>query len=377
MISHTVAASSPKVFTPGPAAHAQVLPILIIAGLTLLASFFCSLSEAALYSLSPARIAVLQQRGSKSAKRLAKMRENIEDPIAAILTINTIAHTIGSAWCGALVGQVYGSKAVGMFAAVFTVLVLALTEIIPKSLGVRYAHKLGPQIALPLQVMIWAVYPIVWIARKAMHVLAGTSGPVHPSEDEVITTAGLAAKGGQMRHEEHRWVQNALRLDRVTAGDLMTPRSVVEALPADTPVNIILERADQWIHSRTPVTSGTSLDQVIGLVHRREVADSALLVPDAHLVLRDLLRPIQRVPNHLPAHQLLELFLKTRAHMVAVTDVDDRFEGVVTLEDVLECMLGAEIVDEYDQTTNMQALAIERARSRRRSNEGPSEPPLI
>lgn len=339
--------------------------ILIVAGLTLLASFLCSLLEATLYSLTPAQIAVLEAQGSSSAKKLSALRNRIEDPIAAILTINTIAHTVGSAWCGAMVGEHYGSQAVGIFAAIFTFLVLAVTEIIPKSLGVRYAGRLGPSIAWPLQIMIWSVYPVVWLARKAMHSLTGSEKPDHPSEEEVISTSNLAAKGGQMRAEEHRWVENALRLDRVTAGVLRTPRTVVESLPANTPVSEFISRASEWMHSRIPITDGESADKIIGLVHRREVADAALSSPDSSMLLQDLQRPIEFVPEAMPAHELLDLFLKKKAHMVAVLDEYGGFEGVVTLEDVLECLLGEEIVDEYDQATDMQELALERGRVRR------------
>jgi CBS domain containing-hemolysin-like protein len=320
--------------------------------------------ESTLYSLTPARIAVLQERGVHGAARLARLRANIEDPIAAILTVNTIAHTIGSAWCGALVGEHYGSSAVGVFAAVFTFLVLAITEIIPKSLGVRYAVRLGPSIALPLQVMIWSVYPIVWLAQKAIHALAGSANPVHPSEDEVITTARLAAEGGRMRQEERRWVENALRLDRVTAGDLRTPRTVVELHTADTSVRAIYDNPSAWVHSRIPIIDGGQTGEVLGLVHRREVSDAALQASGAGLLLRDLMRPIQFVPEAMPGHALLDLFLGTRSHLVAVIDEYGGFEGVVTLEDVLECLLGEEIVDEHDQEADMQALALKRSRAR-------------
>ena len=339
--------------------------ILIVAGLTLVASFLCSLFEAALYTITPARIDVLRRHGSKRAARLAKLRNKIEEPIAAILTINTIAHTVGSAWCGAMVGQHYGSRAVGVFAAVFTFLVLAITEIIPKSLGVRYAGKLGPSIAMPLQVMVWSVWPVVWIARKAMHFLAGPAGPVHPSEEEVITTSNLAAQGGRMRDEEHRWVKNALRLDRVTAGDLRTPRTVVESLPAATPVDEYPKRAIAWLHSRIPITEGDDVDRILGLVHRREVSDALLTRAGEGLVLSDLKRPILFVPEAMPAHTLLDLFLDERSHMAAVTDEYGGFEGVVTLEDVLEYLLGKEIVDEYDVYEDMQVHALEHDRLRR------------
>ena len=137
--------------------------VFIVEGLTLLASFLCSLFEAALYAITPARIEVLRRRGVRGASRLARLRHDVEGPIAAILTINTIAHTVGAAWCGAMVGQEFGSRAVGVFAAVFTVLVLSVTEIVPKSLGVRHAATLGPVIVVPLQMMIWCVWPIVWL----------------------------------------------------------------------------------------------------------------------------------------------------------------------------------------------------------------------
>jgi len=335
-------------------------PILLVAGLTLLASFLCSLFEAALYAIPPSRIELLVQRKVRGARRLARLREDVEAPIAAILTVNTIAHTVGAAWCGAMVGQEFGSAAVGTFAAVFTVLVLAVTEIVPKSMGVRYAETIGPLIVMPLQLMIWSVWPIVWVARAAMRQLGGEKGQAGPSEDEVLVVSRLAATGGEMRDEEHRWVENALRLDQKTAGDLRTPRTVVETLPGETPIRELIEHLDRWVHSRVPITEGEDPDQVIGLVHRREVLDAAIQRPDDSLRLTDLLHPIQFVPETMPANELLDHFIRERTHMAAVSDEYGGFEGVVTLEDVLECLLGAEIVDEHDEFEDMQAVARRR-----------------
>ena len=337
-----------------------MVPILVIAGLTLLASFLCSLFEAALYSISPSQIELLRSRKVRGSRRLARLRENVEEPIAAILTVNTIAHTLGAAWCGALVGEEYGSAAVGTFAAVFTVLVLAVTEIVPKSLGVRYGPQLGPAVAFPIQMMIWSTWPIVVVARHLMKRLSGSAGTHTPSEDEVLVLSQLAARGGAVRVDEHRWVRNALRLDRVTAGELRTPRTVVETLDAGIAIEELVQHIEHWVHSRVPVTEGDQTDHVIGLVYRREILDAALRRSEESLAVRDLMRPIRFVPESMPAHELLDLFIAERSHMVAVVDEYGGFEGVVTLEDVMECLLGKEIVDEHDKVEDMQALARER-----------------
>jgi CBS domain containing-hemolysin-like protein len=341
-----------------------VSTILIVAGATLLASFLCSLFEAALYSISLSGIEVLEGRGVRGARRLARLREDVEEPIAAILTVNTVAHTVGAAWCGALVGERFGSPAVGVFAAIFTVLVLALTEIVPKSLGVRYATQLGPRIVAPIQIMIWSTWPVVWAVKRMMARLKGANSSQGPSEDEVAVLARMAARHGAVSSDEHRWVENALALDRVTAGELRTPRTVVETLDAGTPLKELAEHVERWIHSRVPVTEDDDPDRVIGLVHRREVLDTALRRPDDELVVRDLLRPIRFVPESMPANELLRHFIEDRAHMVAVVDEYGGIDGVVTLEDVLESMLGADIVDEHDEVESMQALALERRKRR-------------
>ena len=338
--------------------------IVTVASLTLLASFLCSLFEAALYAITPARVELLESQGSSGAIRLARLRRRIEEPIAAILTVNTIAHTIGAAWCGAMVGTEFGSAALGVFAVVFTVLVLALTEIVPKSLGVRYAGQLGPLIAWPLQIMIWSVWPIVWMAERSMSLLTGSAAAEGPSEDELLATSSIAASAGSVRSEEHRWVENALRLDKVTAGELRTPRPVVEMLPASTRLADLKSRVTSWVHSRVPVTEDDQPDSVVGLVLRRAVVDALVADPESELLLRDLMAPIRFVPESMPAHVLLDLFITDRSHMVAVIDEYGGFEGVVTLEDVLECLIGAEIVDEHDQVPDLQRLARERAETK-------------
>ncbi|MFQ5473674.1 MAG: CNNM domain-containing protein, partial [Dehalococcoidia bacterium] len=222
--------------------------------MTLLASFVCSLFEAVLYSITPSQIELLRHRRVRGAARLARLRSNIEGPIAGILTVNTVAHTVGSAWCGAAVAEEFGSNAVGLFAAFFTFLVLTLTEVVPKSVGVRFAAFLGSYCAWPIQLMTWGVWPVAKPAQMAMRLLMGASKPSGPTEAEVILFSRLAARSGSVRDEERRWIENALRLDRAVAGDLRTPRTVVETLPVDTLVSEL--SCSKLVHSRVPVVDG-------------------------------------------------------------------------------------------------------------------------
>ncbi|QDV08816.1 Hemolysin C [Planctomycetes bacterium Poly30] len=339
-----------------------MLLILLVAGSTLVASFLCSLFEAVLYSVTPSQIEVLKKSGSKGALRLAELRSDVEEPIAAILTINTVAHTIGSAVCGALVAERYGAdhpNAVAVFAAIFTFLVLGLTEIIPKSMGVRYARRLGPVVAMPIQWMVWISYPIARPSKAVMQLLTGGEGPAGPSEDELVLFSELAKSSGGVRPEENRWVRNALRLDQSTASDLRTPRPVVTILDADATVADATRDPKTWVHSRIPVAENGDPDRIIGVVYRRDVFTSALQ-EDGGLALRKIMQPLTFVPETTPAHELLSEFISKRRHMVAVVDEYGGFEGVVTLEDVLEQLLGQEIVDEFDEHDDMQEIARER-----------------
>lgn len=335
--------------------------ILVVAGVALVGSFVCSLLEAALYSLSPSQIESLRSQGAANMDRLAALRSRIDEPIAAILTVNTITHTVGSAVCGALVGAYYGEYWVGVFAGVFTLAILFVTEIFPKSVGVRYAPDLAPYIVWPIQGMIWAVWPLVQLCRWMMAAVA--SGGDHdraPTEHEIIVSSRLAAQRGEIRPQEVRWLENALRLDQIKAEDLMTPRTVVYRLPADLPLSQVQHRSQHWVHSRLPVTDDDDPDHVLGVVYRREVFDAIVLQKPAR-TLRDLMHKIDFVPASTRGHQLLDKFIVEKKHMVAVVDEYGAFLGVVTLEDVLECLLGSEIVDEHDRYADMQQVAREKA----------------
>ncbi|HEX9761452.1 MAG TPA: hemolysin family protein [Candidatus Acidoferrales bacterium] len=334
--------------------------ILIIVAVSLVGSFLCSLFEASLYAITPTRVEVLRRRGLLGAKKLAALRTRIDEPIAAILTVNTITHTMGATWAGALVGEIYGNVWVTWFAVGFTIAILFVTEIIPKTLGVSYAGKLAPLSAWPIQLMIWTVWPLAWLSVKLTERLTRRAKHAGPGEEEILVMADLALQAGKLLPEEPVWVRNALRLDKVTARDLMTPRPVVESLRADVTLGELLPRAAQLVHSRLPVTEGDELDQVIGVVHRREIFDR-LAAGDRDTKIRDLMRPVGFYPENVAANQLLRDLMAKRQHLAMVVSEHGHILGLITLEDILESLLGSEIVDEYDREVDMQDAARRRA----------------
>ena len=347
-----------------------VAQIALVAGLTLLASFFCSLFEAALYAITASQIELLRRQGGFGTERLSLLRQNIDEPITAILTINTVANTIGSAWSGALVGMYYGPY-FGLFAAGLTLAILMFAEIVPKSLGVAYAFQLGRWIAWPLQVMVWVIWPLVKISGRIVGLLTSDRPASGPTEDEVIVTSRLAYRRGELRLQELRWVENALRLDRVKARDMMTPRTVVYSLPADMSLSGIQQHSKHWVHSRLPLTEDENPDQIVGVIYRRDVFD-AIARGQRDRKLRELMRTIDFVPETMRGHDLLDKFIKERKHMVCVVNEYGGFEGVVTLEDVLEALLGTQIVDEFDLHPDMQQFARQRAQQLERLREEPA-----
>jgi len=336
-----------------------LFPVLIIAGVSLGVSFFCSMLEACIYSISRSRIETLVRRGDRRGLRLRDIRAHIDEAISAILVVNTIANTAGAAWAGALVGRHFGSTAVGVFSALFTASVLFFAEIVPKSLGVRFASHLAPTLALPLKVMVLILWPIVKLCVLFTRIWKHKRRRPDGTEEDIISLAQLVMSQGEIRSHEARWVTNALRLDNVTAYDLMTPNPVVARAPEDMRLSETRMNSDQWRFSRLPVCRSESPDEIVGIIHRRRVFD-ALARDEFDRTIGDLMQPAEFVPENMPAHRLLDRFLSKRRHLFCVVNEENGFVGVVTLEDVLECLLGQEIVDETDLHEDMQELARRR-----------------
>ena len=329
-------------------------------------SAICSLFEAVLYAVPVSHVESLAQSGKRCGKVLQQLKAEVDRPIAAILGLNTIANTAGAAVAGAAADQVLGSHLVAAFSAGFTFLILTFSEILPKTLGVVHSRMLAPFIARPLQALVWGLTPLVWFSTRLTGLISRGRTPDVVTQDELITLARLAGHTGTIGTDQARAVGNILALELKSVSRIMTPRSVVFTLDGNLTVGEVRSREKEWTHGRMPVYD-EGVDDIVGVVHRRKLL-GAIGEDRFQTRVMELMSPVHFVPPTLALDRLLASFLEKRQHLFVVVDEFGTTLGVVTLEDVLEEILGLEIVDEFDTTVDLRELA----RSRRKGISGSS-----
>jgi len=337
-----------------------MLTIVAVVLLMLALSFFCSLSEAALYAVPSARVEALRAQGLSSGMRLAHLRDRIEQPITAILFLNTFANTMGAAIAGALGGAVFSPDYVLPFSAVLTLVVLLFAEIVPKSLGVGYSRKLAPLLAWPIQALVYVSWPFVRFGEALAKVLTPRKDKSGPSEEEIIALARLGVRGGKILPAAGWWIKHMRSLNDVTPDEMMTPRPVMTTLIGTRLIGDLATEIPSLQHSRIPVTSEDGPDHILGFVLRRELVD-ACVTGNKDKRVEELVHKVMFVPAATRGHQLLSLFIENKTHLAIVVDEYGGTMGLVTLEDVIETMLGTQIVDEFDPHPDMREFARLRA----------------
>ncbi len=349
-------------FAAGPTAPNHAVPagqvqnlvmMLVYAAVALCFSFICSVAEAVLLSITPSYVANLAHSRPRTAQRLSRLKENIDRPLAAILTLNTIAHTVGAGGAGAEAAAYFGGKYVGLSMAVLTLLILFLSEIIPKTLGALYWRALAPFTGLFAQGLIGLLYPLILVSEFVTKWLSRGESVHAFSRDEFAAMADLGAQHGLLDDKESRILSNLFRLPGLVAQDIMTPRTVVFSLQQDLTIGEVLEGEQELTFSRIPIYAGNQ-DEVTGFVLK---TDLLLHQADKQLRLRDLKREIRAVHERTRLSQVLEDLLDFRAHITLVVDEFGSMRGIVTLEDAVETLIGIEIVDEMDQIDDMRRLA--------------------
>ena len=298
----------------------------------------------------------LEDQGVKGAKRLKKLKQNSDRPISAILCINTIANTVGASIVGSLVMDIYGSMWVGIFSAIFTLLILIFSEIFPKTIGSYYWRTLAIPASSIINALIFIAYPIVIVMEKLTKVVSSKSTQVSVSREDISAMVSVATEEEVIEKEEKKMIQNLLKLDELTAHEIMTPSAVVEMAEGNMTIREFYD--SDLSHSRIPVYDEENDEYVIGYVLRQEVLEK--MAEDKFTAkLIDIARPIMTFSEETSVGDIWEKMLAKKEHISVILDEYGSLRGIVTLEDVIETMLGHEIVDEKDEVVDMQEYAKE------------------
>lgn len=346
------------------------MTVFVVSVITVIVvSAVCSLSEASIYAVRRPFIRTLTDSGSVAGPVLEGFKDNMERPIAAILIVNTAANTAGAAVAGAQASALFGPNSLIWFSAFFTLAVLLMSEIFPKILGVVYSRPIARAIAVPWKGAITLLTPVVWTVERVSGWLK-PSGPVFAApEEEVMQLAQISADEGSISVDEAAMVRNVLALNDMNAREVMTPRTVVFRLPNDMTLGGMKEHVEEWTHSRIPIFDPDDTDRWTGLVRSTDVL---VALAEGHLdqTLQELALPLHFVPESTPGHLLLNRFIAEQTHLFAVVDEFGGVAGVVSLEDVVEELIGQEIVDEADKAPDLREVARRKARRAKKRQAG-------
>ena len=346
-----------------------MLLLLFFVLLALGVSFLCSIMEAVLLSLTPAFIEQCDQEGHPSAARLRSLKDDIDRPLAAILSLNTIAHTVGAMGAGAQAATVFGNAFVGIFSAILTLLILVVSEIIPKTLGAVHWRALAPWVARILGPLVWLLSPLVTLSEAITRKLTKDQDGELIERDEISAMAILAERQGVLQGPESSLLVNILRLRDLKVKDVMTPRTVVTRLPSHKSIDEVFDEVEGSDFSRIPIC-GDLPEQLTGYVLKDDILLRAAR-GQGETRLDEIRRDFLSVDENEPLTQMLERLVEGPGVIAYVTGRYGGLSGIVTLEDLVESLIGLEIVDETDSVADLQELARDKADTRA---SAPTEP---
>lgn len=332
-------------------------------------SFLCSILEAVLLSISPIYVQQMTQKRPIMGGIMTQVRNNLDQSISSILILNTFAHTVGAVGVGSQAIKIFGEKWETLIAIILTLIILYVSEIIPKTLGAKYWTKLAPIASILISWLVKIVFPLVWISTRITNLFGENNGH-EVTREHLITLAYLGHKGGAINSNESQYLENVLQLRDVITEQICTPRTVVHMLANNVTVQEALNDPNTKSFSRIPVYKDNT-DTVLGKVILKDLYE-AQLSGKGEVKIVEYLHDLLRVSEKLPVAKLLDEFIKRQKHMFLVEDEFGQTTGIVTLEDALETLLGREIIDESDTVEDLQAYAKsqyrERLRKRRESD---------
>jgi CBS domain containing-hemolysin-like protein len=346
---------------------------LLAVASTLTVSFFCSLMEALILSTTVVEIEALKKEDRRRGEMLERLKVGLDETISAILTLNTIATTLGSVLVGGLAIRLFGEAILGVVSAALTLAVLIFSEVIPKNIGVVYRRQLQPIVVAPLIRLRKILRPVTWLCNLAVRFVAKPEVEADTADEEIILLAERGAQEGTLTKSESNIITNALSLDDVRVSEIMTPRTVVTALKKNATVGEVFREFPNIPFARIPVYS-KSIDDVVGMVRRRDLLKAKANDQDFELVEK-LMQEVNFVPETVTVANALQLFLKTHQQLLVVVDEFGSTSGVVTMEDVMEHLLGREIFEKDDMAVDMRELARLRQQKQTRPKNRPDAPP--
>ncbi|MDD2697171.1 MAG: hemolysin family protein [Arcobacteraceae bacterium] len=328
-------------------------------------SFLCSILESVLLSTNLPYIAVLEEENPEIGKLLKKLKQDIDKSISAILILNTFANTLGATFIGVVAQTVFGNESdlIIVISIVLTFSILFFSEIIPKTIGAVYWKTLAPIATRIIYLFTIITYPIIVITMFVTKKINKKNGKEIVSREELIQSALLSEEGGTINDIELDLIENTLKLKEIKIKDIYTPRSVVFSVQKDTPIQNILEDKKTYKFSRVPVY-GNSIDNIVGIVLTKRIFKYAIKNPN--ITIENIMRKANTINENIPVLKALNRFTKTKDHMLIVVDGYGQTQGIVTLEDCLETLLGLEIMDELDTTEDMRKLATKMMKVKRK-----------
>ncbi|MDY0117620.1 MAG: CNNM domain-containing protein [Sulfurimonadaceae bacterium] len=331
-------------------------------------SFICSILEAVLLSMNMSFIAVLEKENPNAGLLLRNQKNNIHQSIAAILILNTIAHTFGAAAVGAQASILFGNDAVVIISIIMTFAILFLSEIIPKTIGAVYWKQLAVMSAYGIRVLIWITYPIILTTLFVTNRISRGKASLNTlTKEELLESMYLSEDDGIIDEKESEVIENILMLGNIKVKDILTPRSVVFALDENMSVaEVIQTQRDIFKFSRIPIYNG-NLDDVTGIVFTKKIFEQAF--KDDSVTIESIKNDIFYINENISVSRALDMFITKKEHMCLVLDGYDQTEGILTLEDCVETILGVEIMDESDTIDDMRQLAKINMRLKRKLRE--------
>jgi len=335
--------------------------------IALFVSFLCSIMEAVLLSVPISFLKSKSELGDKNADVMISLKEDIDKPLSAILSLNTVAHTVGAAGVGAQATVIFGEAYFGLVSAILTILILVLTEIIPKTLGANYSKDLIGITSKVIKGLIFIIYPLVWLSSILTKMLSKEKSQLTTSREEISALASIGTQEGVFADKENKIIQNLIKLKGLKINTIMTPRIVVITANEEMTLQEFLKNKEFLHFSRIPIYQ-SNRDNITGYVFR-ELVFEKLAEDQFDLKLKDIKREIVVFPKNITLFDAWEELLQKKEQISLVIDEYGGMDGITTLEDIIETLLGFEIVDEKDQVDDMQQYALKRWQEKQKKYE--------